>query len=43
MDNLRGKLADLEQSQIETNKNWVKLTKLYEKGIINSDGEAKDE
>ena len=43
MGNLRGQLVDLEQSQIEANKNRDKLAKLYENGIINSDGEAKDE
>ena len=43
MDNLRGQLVDLEQSQIEANKNRDKLANLYEKGIINYDGETKDE
>ena len=42
MDYLKWQLNEFEQSEFETSKNRDKLAKLYEKGLINSDGELKE-
>ena len=43
MDGLRWQFIELEQTRFESLKDRDKLAKLYKKGLINSDGEIKDE
>ena len=44
MDDLRWQLTELEQIQFESLlKDRYKLAKLYVKGLVNSNGEIKDE
>ena len=42
MDNLRCQMHDIEQYQIKAAKDRDELAKLYDRGLINSDGEAKE-
>ena len=43
MNDLRWQLTELEQIQFESLNDRDKLAKLYVKGLINSNGEIKDE
>ena len=42
MNNLKFQFAEVEQFQFEEINNRDKLAKLYDKGLINFDGEEKE-